>query len=98
MVLNPADRGILEQLIDQAVKDMRMTVQFVRSDRYSKIIKDKNGEDFILGFVFGRIDTTFKATFITTQDRILSKQEILEVENIIYNRIHELKEAIFKCG
>ena len=98
MVLNATHRGILEQLIDQAVKDMMMTVQFVRSDRYSKIIKDKSGEDFILGFVFGRMDSTFKATFIATQDRILSAEELLEVENIIYNRIDELKEAIFKCG
>ena len=98
MVLDPTQRGILEQLIDQAVKDMRMTVEFVRWDRYSKILKDKNAEDFILGFVYGRIDTTFKATFIATQDRILSKEEMLEVENTIYNRIDELKEAIFKCG
>ena len=98
MLLNPTHRGTLEQLIDQAIKDMQPTVQFVRSDRYSKIIKDKNGDDFVLGFVIGRIDTTFKANFIATHGRILSDEEILEVENIIYNRIDELKEAIFKCG
>ena len=98
MALNPTHRGILEELIDQSIKDMQATVQFVRSDRYSKIIKDKNGDDFVLGFIVGRIDTTFKANFIATHGRILSDEEILEVENIIYNRIHELKEAIFKCG
>ena len=98
MALNPIQRDILEQLIDQSIKDMQATVQFVRSDRYSKIIKDKNGDDFVLGFIVGRIDTTFKANFIATHGRILSDEEIQEVENIIYNRIHELKEAIFKCG
>ena len=66
--------------------------------RYSKILKDKNGEDFVLGFVYGRIDSTFKATFISTQNRLLSTDEVLEIENIIYNRMDELKEAIFKCG
>jgi len=98
MVLNPTHRGILEQLIDNEVKGMQMTVQFVRSDKYSKILKDKDGEDFVLGFIYGRIDTTFKATFIETQNRALTDEEVLEVENIIYNRIDELKEAIFKCG
>lgn len=98
MALDPTHSGILEQLIDQAIKDMGMTVQFVRSDRYSKIIKDKNGDDFVLGYIIGRIDTTFKATYIATYGRLLSNEEILEIENIIYNRIDELKEAIFKCG
>jgi len=98
MVLNPTQRGILEQLIDHAVKGMKVTVEFVRGDRYSKILKDKNGDDFVLGFVYGRIDSTFKATFIATQNRILIDEEVLEVEHIIYNRMDELKEAIFKCG
>ncbi len=98
MALDPTHSGILEQLIDQAIKDMGMTVQFVRSDRYSKIIKDKDGDDFVLGYIIGRIDTTFKATYIATYGRLLSNEEILEIENIIYNRIDELKEAIFKCG
>ena len=98
MALDPTHSGILEQLIDQAIKDMQATVQFVRSDRYSKIIKDKDGDDFVLGYIIGRIDTTFKATYIATFDKLLSNEEILEIENIIYNRIGELKEAIFKCG
>ncbi len=98
MPINPSHRGTLEQLIDQAIKDMQATVQFVRSDRYSKIIKDKDGDDFVLGFVVGRIDTTFKATYIATFGRLLSNEEIQEIESIIYNRIDELKEAIFKCG
>lgn len=98
MALDPTHSGILEQLIDQAIKDMGMTVQFVRSDRYSKIIKDKDGDDFVLGYIIGRIDTTFKATYIATFGKLLSNEEILEIENIIYNRIDELKEAIFKCG
>ena len=98
MVLNPTQRGILEQLIDHTVKDMRVTVEFVRGDRYSKILKDKNGDDFVLGFVYGRIDSTFKATFVATQNRLLSTEELLEIENIIYNRMDELKEAIFRCG
>jgi len=98
VALDPTHSGILEQLIDQAIKDMQVTVQFVRSDRYSKIIKDKDGDDFVLGYIIGRIDTTFKATYIATYGRLLSNEEILEIENIIYNRIDELKEAIFKCG
>ena len=98
MALDPTHSGILEQLIDQAITDMGMTVQFVRSDRYSEIIKDKNGDDFVLGYIIGRIDTTFKATYIATFGKLLSNEEILEIENIIYNRIDELKEAIFKCG
>jgi len=98
MVLSATHRGILEQIIDQAIKDMPLTVNFVRSERYTKILKNKNGEDYVLGYVIGGIDTTFKATFIATQNRLLSNDEVKEIENIIYNRIDELKEAIFKCG
>ncbi len=98
MVLDPTHRGMLEQLIDEAIQTMPNTVNFVRNYRYSKILKDKDADDFVLGFVVGRIDTTLKAEFITTQNRDLTDDELKDIDNKIYNRMDELKEAIFKCG
>ena len=74
MGLSYTDRGMIEKLIDGAITDMSSTVNFIRNYRYSKILKEKDGNDFVLGYVIGRIDTTFKAE-VFAQDRVLTSRQ-----------------------
>lgn len=97
-MLNTTHRGTIEQLIDEAIKNMPATVEYVRHHGYSEVLKDKDGNDFVLGYVIGRIDTTFKAEILSNQDRDFTIQELREIDDIIHNRVSGLKEAIFKCG
>ena len=98
MALSSFDRGILNQIIDNIVKDIRSVVEFARIPELRSMFKDRDGFDFSLGVAVTEINMAFIAGFKKRNERELNKEEKAELFNFFGTRIYEIKEAIFKCG
>ena len=98
MALTDYDRVILNQLIDRCVNDISSLVEFARMPELRSMFKDKDGYDFSLGAAVSEINMGFLQGFILRNHRPTNKEERAEMLNILGKRIHEIKEAIFKCG
>jgi len=98
MGLSSFDRNVLNQIIDNIVKDIRPVVEFARIPELRSMFKDRDGFDFSLGVVVTEINMAFIAGFKKRNERGLNKEEKDELFNFLGTRIYEIKEAIFKCG
>ena len=98
MVLSEYDKIILNQLIDHSVNDISSLVEFARMPELRSMYKDKDGYDFSLGAAVTEIHMGFLQGFVLRNHRPTNKEERDEMLNILGKRIHEIKEAIFKCG
>ncbi len=98
MVLNDYDKVILNELIDHCVRDISGVVEFARIPELRSMYKDKDGFDFSLGCVVTEIQMSFLQGFLARHNRRTNEEDTVEMYNILGRRIHEIKEAIFKCG
>ncbi len=98
MVLTDYDKIILNELIDHCVNDITSLVEFSRMPELRSMLKDKDGSDFSLGSAVAEIHVGFLSGFLLRNHRPTNKEERDEMLNILAMRIHEIKEAIFKCG
>ena len=98
MALSSFDRGILNQIIDNIVKDIRSVVEFARIPELRSMFKDRDGFDFSLGVAVTEINMMFVEGFKLRNKRELNKEEKAELFNFFGTRMYEIKEAIFKCG
>jgi len=69
-----------------------------RDEKFRSGLNDKNGDDLALGLAIGNIHTVFFIGFRQRNGRILNSQEMDELFRITFNKIPQLKEAIFQCG
>jgi len=98
MALSPFDRNVLNELIDSCVNDITAVVEFARIPELKSMLNDRDGSDFSLGATIAEIYTAFLVGFKMRNGRKISNEEKAEIFNILGKRIHEIKEAIFKCG
>jgi len=98
MPLNDFDKKILNDLIDHTIDDIKPIVDFARMPELRSMYIDKDGSDFSLGAAVTEINTAFVIGFKIRNGRLVSVDEKAEMLNILGKRIHEIKEAIFKCG
>ena len=98
MALNDFDKKVLNDLIDQTIDDIKPIVEFARMPELRSMYIDKDGMDFSLGAAVTEINTAFVIAFKTRTGIRVSVDEKAEMLNILGKRIHEIKEAIFKCG
>lgn len=95
---NLAARGLLEQIIDTTIAEIPLTVQLHRMDEVQKTWKYENPDDFVLGYIHGRIIYTFETILKMAGRKGLTRDELKETLEIIYKRMPEIREGIFKEG
>jgi len=98
MGLSSFDRDVLNQIIDNMVNDIRPVVVFARKPEMKSMLKERDGFDFSLGVAVAEIYMPFLIGFRRRNGKTVNKEEEAEMFNILGKRIHEVKEAIFKCG
>ena len=98
MGLSSFNRDVLNQIIDNMVKDIRPVVDFARKQELRILLKDRDGSDFSLGVAVAEIYMPFLIGFKRRNGRSVNQEERAELFNVLGQRIHEIKEAIFKCG
>ncbi len=98
MVLSDYDKVILNELIDNCINNISNLVEFARVPELRSMYKDKDGYDFSLGCAVTEIHMGFLQGFILRGKIRPAKEDTAEMYNILGRRIHEIKEAIFKCG
>jgi len=98
MPLIDIDKKALNDLIDNTIDDIKPIVDFARMPELRSMYIDKDGSDFSLGAAVTEINTAFVIGFEIRTERRVSVDEKAEMLSILGKRIHEIKEAIFKCG
>jgi hypothetical protein len=91
-------RGYLEQMIDEAIRDIPYTVKLYRDERRMKTYQYKSAEDFVMGMTIGRIMFGFGIRFKELNQRSFKPEEIDEMNKIIYKHIPEMRSAIMDAG
>jgi len=89
MGLTKQFREILDQLIDDKIKEVREYK--LPAYMFKQLIGDEH--DFVLGFIIGEIYDLFNNLFISINKRNMSEEEIMEVYHIIRSRVPEIKNA-----
>ena len=98
MALSGFDKKLLNDLIDHTINDIRSVVEFARKPELRSMFKDRDGFDFSLGVAVTEINMMFVEGFKLRNKRELNKEEKAELFNFFGTRMHEIREAIFKCG
>jgi len=98
MALSEYDKISWNQLIDNCVDDISSVVGFARIPELRSMFKDKDGYDFSLGVAVAEIHMAFLTGFRKRNDRLTNKEDNNEIFYLLGKRIHEIKEAILKCG
>ncbi len=98
MSLNDFDKNALNDLIDHTIDDIKPIVEFARMPELRSMYINKDGSDFCLGAAVTEINTAFDIGFEIRTGRRVNVDEKAEMLIILGKRIHEIKEAIFKCG
>ena len=98
MALSDFDKKELNDLIDHTIDDIRPIVEFARIPEFRGMYINKDGSDFSLGAAVTEINTAFVIGFEIRNGRLVNVDEKAEMLIILGERIHEIKEAIFKCG
>jgi hypothetical protein len=96
MPLDNEFRGRLENIIDVYVKHTSYLVADFRQESKNWNIKD--AEEFVFGYVLGGIQSRFDIEFDQSMKRTASEVESKEIEQIIQNRIPQIKNAIYNAG
>jgi len=97
MSLNPYMRGVLENLIDQAINMTSIFVIMARNNNTPEF-GIKTLDDYVLGIVQGSIMGTFVSFYRSSLAQDLPPNLQTEVGQIIFRRTKEIREAIFNVG
>jgi hypothetical protein len=96
--LDDTTRGKLEKLIDVNVETTHHIVKVFHGPSQKARFQIKNEDDFALGIALGAIYSAFSVIFSSMHERHPDEEERLEIGDIIFKRIPEIREAIFKTG
>ena len=88
MAIDATMRGLLEQYIDSVVIAIPNIVK-VFFDPSNKALQIQHENDFAFGVALGNIQNAFLTTFVSIQARYPDKEEIAEINNIIFKRAPE---------
>jgi len=97
MPLNDEMLGILEKMIDDAVKiEISKLLNLLRKTGINQelILKDTN--DFVLGVIFGHVFGKIHEASLMQAGEILSDEQMFDVLKILLRRSGELRNAIFE--
>ena len=91
-------RGVLEQYIDSIVIAIPNIIRVFFDPSKKARLQIQNENDFVLGVALGNIQNAFLTTFVSTQARYPTQEELTEISNVIFKRIPEIRDAIFSTG
>jgi len=99
MPLSIPDRGMLEQIIDIEITSIENTIKVFRNPKVKSLMQIGSEEDYVLGLAMGHIMGKFEAAHVALHAPTpMSEEESEEAIKIMFKRIKEIKEAIFKSG
>ena len=81
MDLHPTTRAFLEQIIDNEIRQIQFVVSTIRNERFWTTTV-KNEEDYVLGFVMGKIMSSSSSMIITMHNRMGTLDEINQIQVI----------------
>jgi hypothetical protein len=87
-------RNSLDQIIDQMVGSLPITLSWLREGGLKANLHIDNEKDYALGYAHGVIKTSFLSTFFMQNKRQPEAEETIEADMIIYKRTAELKDSI----
>ena len=97
--LTTEERGMLEQLIETHIKSIPIWISFLRNQELKKHLQFKDETDVVYGMTLGAIFEKFHFWYLTNRfGQSMSDETIFEVNQIVFKRAQEIREAIFKCG
>jgi hypothetical protein len=97
-LLYATSRETLDSIIDNCITWIPEWAPEYRKEEAKKMWMYKKAEDFVLGLTIGMIYANFESFFLTTHRRQLDPQERVEVMTIIFQRLPQIKEALFGSG
>jgi hypothetical protein len=100
MVLDDSDRGMLESNIDKAIKEIPGWVRTIFNPDVKSGMHIQNEFDFVYGMTYQGIMRDFFHDYADKYQyqRVVTKEEMQEVFQIIYRRIPEIRNAIQTSG
>jgi hypothetical protein len=96
--LDQTTRRSLEQIIDRVIEGLPAFVRILFNPERKAQLHIEKESDFSLGVAIGLIQQTFLISFLSTRYRLPNEQENSEIANVIFNRLPQIREAIFKAG
>jgi hypothetical protein len=87
-------RGSLDQIIDQMVSSLPITLSWLREAGLKATLHIDNEKDYALGYAHGVIKASFLSTFFMQNKRHPEVEETIEADTIIYKRTAELRDSI----
>ena len=97
MSLTEYMRGVLENLIDQAINMTPIFVNIARNNNPPEF-GITTLDDYVLGIVQGSIMGTFVSFYRSSLAQDLPPNLQIEVGQIIFRRPKDIRDAIFKTG
>ncbi len=98
MGLSITDRGMVDKIIDEAVKAIPGWMETYRDEVNRKFYHIDNIEDFVFGICYGYILSAFSHLYSLEHKEDAPPEHIKEFVSVFNNRMKEIKEAIFKTG
>ncbi len=98
MGLSIRDRGVVDKLIDQAVKAVPGWMDTYRAEETRKFYHYDKVEDFVFGLACGYIQSGFSYFYKLEHKEDTSPEHIKEFVHVFNNRMNEVRDAIFKTG
>lgn len=90
MVIDATMRGVLEQYIDSIVIATPNIVRIFFDSSKKTQLQIQNEKDFALGVALGNTQNAFLTTFVSTQARYPTPEELTQISNVIFKRIPKI--------
>ena len=97
MDLHPTTRAFLEQIIDNVLRQIQFVVSAIRNYERFWAMAVKNEEDYVLGFVMGKIMSSSSSMFIAMHNRMATIDEMKQILQVIHTRGEEIRNAYTNC-
>ena len=95
-LLHDSSRGTLDNIIDNCITWIPEWAPEYQKEEAKKMWMYEKAEDFVLGLTIGMIYANIESFFLTTHRRQIDPQERVEVMTIIFQRLPQIKEALFR--
>lgn len=95
MGLSSEDRSFIEKTIDHTKKSIKNDSLEFHLPKVKQALQIENSQDFVFGMAYGEILQAFSDNFVMHHNRIATKDEINELNEVIMRRLKEIREVIF---
>ena len=97
MDLHPTTRALLEQIIDNEIRQIQFVVSAIRNDERFWTTAVKNEEYYVFVCVMGKIMSSSSLMFIAMHNRMGTLDEINQILQVIHTSGEEITSAYTNC-